>query len=111
MGTWQAWLHGLVAAIIGGGSSAVTAGITVSSIRPDVFNFHAQIVPMFELMGVLFIVNGAVAAFAYLSKSPLPAEAEVVTTVQTASIEPSPSGTGVQSTKVTQTTTEPKKES
>lgn len=68
------WLHGLVAALIGGGASAVTAGVTVSAIKPDSFNLSAQLVPTLELMGVLFAVNGILAAMAYLKQSPLPPE-------------------------------------
>ena len=72
MGTWKAWLHGLVAAFIGGGASAVTAGIVAPAINPQAFNFGAQLTPLIELCGFLFLVNGGLSAFAYLSKSPLP---------------------------------------
>lgn len=68
------WLYGLGAAAIGGGANAVTTGVAASAIRPDAFNFHAQLVPTLELMGVLFLVSGLLSAFAYLSKAPLPPE-------------------------------------
>lgn len=77
------WVHGLGAAVIGGGSSAVTAGVTVSAIRPDAFNFSGQVWPTLELMLALFIVNGFVAAFAYLKQSPLPTEVLEVTKTET----------------------------
>lgn len=77
------WVHGLFAAIIGGGASAVTAGVTVSAIRPDTFNFAGQVWPTLELMTALFIVNGFIAAFAYLKQSPLPAESLEVTETKT----------------------------
>jgi hypothetical protein len=82
MGNLETWLHGLVAAFIGGGASAVTAGIAAPAINPQAFNFHDQIAPLFQLMGVLFLVNGLLAAFAYLKQSPLPSM-ETTTTVKT----------------------------
>ena len=74
MGSWKAWLHGLAAAFIGGGASAVTAGVTVSAINPTAFNFSTQIRPTLVLMGVLFLLNGLMSAFGYLKQSPLPPE-------------------------------------
>lgn len=64
------WLHGLGAAFIGGGAAAVTAGVTLSALKPDALTM----LQTFELMGILFIVNGAISSFAYLQKSPLPTE-------------------------------------
>lgn len=110
MGNWQSWLHGLLAAFIGGGSSAVTAGIVAPAINPGAFNFHDKLAPLFQLAGALFFVNGGIAAFAYLSKSPLP-EQQVVKTV---SIQPTEDG-GLKSVTVTkvipvQAAVEPPKE-
>lgn len=96
MGNWQAWLHGLIAAFIGGGSAAVTAGIVAPAINPSAFNFHDKLAPLFQLAAALFVVNGGIAAFAYLSKSPLP-EQQVVKTV---SIQPTEDG-GLKSVTVT----------
>lgn len=105
MGNFEAWIHGLFAAFIGGGASAVTAGIAAPAINPSAFNFHNQLSPLLQLMAALFLVNGVLAAFAYLSKSPLP-QAEIVTKVEKTDIQPA--GDGIKTTKVTQTTTEPK---
>jgi hypothetical protein len=84
------WIHGLGAAVIGGGASAVTAGVTVSAIRPDTFNFAGQVWPTLELMLALFVVNGAVSAFAYLKQSPLPAETLEVTKTETVTVTETP---------------------
>lgn len=101
----EVWLHGLIAAFVGGGASAVTTGIVAPAIAPQAFNFHEQFSPLLQLMGALFVVNGLMAAFAYLAKSPVP-QLEIVTQVEKTDIQPS--GDGVKTTKVTQTTTEPK---
>lgn len=110
MGNWQAWLHGLLAAFIGGGASAVTAGVVAPVINPAAFNIHDKLGPLFQLAAALFIVNGGIAAFAYLSKSPLP-EQQVIKTV---SIQPTEGGglTSVTVTKVLPVTepVEPPKE-
>jgi len=68
------WAHGLGAAFIGGGASAVTAGVSVSAISPQSFNFSNQLVPTLKLMAVLFVFNGLISAFAYLKQSPLPSQ-------------------------------------
>ena len=68
------WLHGLGAALIGGGSGAVSSGFSVNLLDPKDWNMtdwpHAQ--HLLLLMCLVFAVNGALAAFAWLSKSPLP---------------------------------------
>lgn len=74
MRNWRVWLHGLLAAFIGGGASAVTAGVVAPAILPQSLNFHGQIVPLLQLCGALFLVNGLLSAFAYLKQSPLPEE-------------------------------------
>lgn len=105
MNNLEIWLHGLVAAFVGGGASAVTTGIVAPAIAPQAFNFHSQFSPLLQLMIALFAVNGLMAAFAYLAKSPVP-QLEVITQVEKTEIQPS--GDGLKTTKVTQTTTEPK---
>lgn len=68
------WVHGLVAAVIGGGAGAVSATIGVMTVDSKDWNMtdwpHAQ--HMLFLMFVVFTVNAAIAAFAWLSKSPIP---------------------------------------
>lgn len=69
--TWKHWLHGLLAAFIGGGSGAVTAGFSATLIDPEHFNLAHGLGHTLELMGTVFVVSGTLAAFAYLKKSPL----------------------------------------
>lgn len=102
MNNIEAWFHGLAAAFIGGGASAVTAGFVAPAINPAAFNFHNQLWPLAQLALALFVVNGGLAAFAYLSKSPLPSM-QTVTTQQTTSIQPI--GDVVKVATVTKTTT------
>ena len=66
------WLHGLVAAFIGGGAGAVSAGFSAAVLAPDQFNLSTGILPMLKLMVLTFIVSGIVAAMAYLKQSPVP---------------------------------------
>jgi hypothetical protein len=105
MGSLETWLRGLIAAFISGGASAVTAGVTAPAIAPNAFNFHNQLSPLFELMGALFLVNGALGALAYLKQSPIPA-ATTTTTEKVTEIQPI--GQGVKVNEVTQTTKETK---
>lgn len=66
--TWQVWLKGLIAAAISAGANAITATI----VAPSAFNFGAQ----WKQTVTLTLVNGVVAAAAYLAKSPIPATNE-----------------------------------
>ena len=68
----RVWLYGLGAAFIGGGASAVTAGISVNLIDPNDFNFAEGLWHTLTLMAVAFLVNGVLHVFGYLAKSPLP---------------------------------------
>lgn len=104
MNSFTTWLHGLVAAFIAGGASAITTGIAAPAINPQAFNFGAQLGPLAKLAGALFIVNGVLAAAAYLKQSPIPPE--TITTVKTTSIQPV--GDGVKVAEVTKTTTDSK---
>lgn len=106
MNNLEIWLRGLIAAFVGGGASAVTSGIITPAIAPQAFNFHAQLSPLLQLMTALFLANGLLTAFAYLARSPVP-QAEVITKIEKTNTQPADDG-GTQTTKVTQTTTEPK---
>jgi hypothetical protein len=70
----SAWLHGLMAALIGGGASAVTSVIVLPGSAPGAFNFGAQLVPLLKNAGEMFLVSGLLSAFLYLKQSPLPPE-------------------------------------
>lgn len=69
---WQKWLYGLGAAVIGGGSGAVTSAISASMIDPKAFNIHGGLAHLLELMVATFLVSGLLHAFGYLQQSPLP---------------------------------------
>ena len=58
------WLHGLGAAAITGGASALTAGM----IDPETFNLQTG----WKNVGMLAAVNAVLGAAAYLKQSPLP---------------------------------------
>lgn len=66
------WMYGLLAALIGGGASAVTSSITASMLAPNSFNLHDQRDALVALVYWTFTINGALTAFAYLAKEPLP---------------------------------------
>lgn len=70
---WETWAHGLFAAFIGGGASAITASVTVALIDPTKFNLGSQLGHFFELAGVVFLTSGFLNAASYLKQSPLPA--------------------------------------
>ena len=71
---WKHWLLGLVAAFIGGGASALTAGVSAIGIDPDHFNLQHGMTHTLELMGTVFLISGAMAAAAFLKQSPVPRE-------------------------------------
>lgn len=89
----SAWLHGLLAALIGGGASAVTSGVVLPAISPNSFNFAGQLLPLAKVMLGMFLVNGAISAFAYLKQSPLPAQTLEIseTTTQKTTLTATPS--------------------
>lgn len=65
----EVWFHGLFAAFIGGGASALTAaaslwGAKSSGLDVPVLNFKA--------FGIVFISSGIFSAASYLKQSPLP---------------------------------------
>jgi hypothetical protein len=68
------WLHGLLAALIGGGASAVTSTFTASMFAPDKFNLssYSGFLHVIGLIIATFVANGLLAAFFYLKSSPLP---------------------------------------
>ena len=72
--TTEKWLYGLGSAVIGGGSSAVTSGLTGMGFAPDKFNL-TNASGIWHLLGLMlanFIVSGILSAFFYLRQSPLP---------------------------------------
>ena len=70
--TFKVWLHGLVAAFIGGGASGFTSGLASMGIDPEHFNIQTGLSHVAKLVGVTFLLSGTLMAFAYLKQSPLP---------------------------------------
>ena len=102
------WLHGLVAALIGGGSSGVIAGLAAMGIAPDKFDLNANLGNTFKMMGVVFLMSGVISVFTYLKQSPLP---QIVTEdtviIKKESVDGAPP-TITTTEKTTITTKEPK---
>ena len=92
---WSKWLYGLASAVIGGGAGAATAGVSANLVVP---NLNAT--QTLSIMGMTFVVSGAIAGLAYLHQQPLPA---VRTEKTTESVKADPSGT-ITATKSTETT-------
>ena len=68
MGSWKVWLHGLVAAVI----SAVASGVTLVIVDPNSFNLSKS---GLGHLGAVCLIQGLIAAAAYLKQSPLPGDA------------------------------------
>jgi hypothetical protein len=77
------WIRGLAAALIGGGSSAVTATVSASLIAPGTFNVGSQLHNFLTLAGATFIIGGLLHTAGYLSQSPIPQEETTITTTTT----------------------------
>lgn len=70
------WIHGLAAAFIGGGASAIVSGLTSMGFAPDKFNL-TDLKGFGSLMGMMlanFLVTGLLSTAFYLRQSPLPPE-------------------------------------
>lgn len=77
---WSKWLYGLVAGMIGGGSTAVTGAIAVSAIDSKAFELGS--VHSIKLMLVMFAFSAGKDMFLFLKQHPLP-EVFVSTKVET----------------------------
>jgi hypothetical protein len=64
MSNWQAWVKGLLAAVIGGMASAVSLVI----VDPNDFNLDTGLVKLGKVCVVAAIINASM----YLKASPLP---------------------------------------
>lgn len=78
--------------MIGGGASAASSGISISTFAPGTFDtLH-----LLRLMGGTFIVSAILSVMFYLKQSPLPAESIEVTTTatktETVTVTPSDGG-------------------
>jgi hypothetical protein len=77
---WSNWLEGILAALIGGGSSAIVSGVTINLVDPNHFNpMHKG---FYILIGAMFLSNGLLNMFAYLKQNPLPTVKTVTDSVK-----------------------------
>lgn len=88
---WSHWFYGLFAALIGGGAGSVSAAFGASMLAPGQFGVGGtQGWNSLKLMGFTFIISGAIAVFAYLKQSPLPAQIATVTETTTVEVKTQP---------------------
>lgn len=65
------WFYGLMAAIVSGGSSSVTAAVSAGFLDPEKFNLTHPMATI-KLMMAVFILNALLGMFLYLKQSPMP---------------------------------------
>ena len=88
----KTWLHGLIAALIGGFASAMDSGLALMIIAPDKFNLGPALWKTLGTVTVLGILSGLKVMFAYLKQSPVPTDSIEVTktTVQSTTVTATP---------------------
>ncbi len=73
---WGNWGYGLWVAVIGGASNGVIAGLGLTIIDPQNFNFSTA---AFRKMVIgLFVVSAVKDFFLYLAQHPAPVEAQLI---------------------------------
>jgi hypothetical protein len=72
MGSARIWIHGLVAAFVGGAASAISSGLASMVSDPAHFNLGTGFWVTTKLMGITAILSGIITAAAYLKQSPVP---------------------------------------
>lgn len=65
------WIYGLLSGFISGGATAVTAGFIVSAQHPE--HYAPGSYDFFQLVLLVFLMSGTMAAMAFLRTAPLPA--------------------------------------
>ena len=73
------WFRGLMAAFIGGGASAVSAGFVVSAKDPAHYALGSA--NFFQVAGSVFLVSGTINAAAFLRTKPIPDMKTVTTSI------------------------------
>ena len=68
------WLRGWVGAAIAAGANTISTGLSVIVIDPAQFNFDAGLHNLLKAVSVGALIQAAVGAGLFLSKSPLPSE-------------------------------------
>lgn len=65
------WLQGVIGGFIGGGASAITAGIVVPAMDKG-GDFQMLTWQWFEMVGAMFFTAGVIGAMLYLKQHPVP---------------------------------------
>jgi|SRR5665213_1499675 len=82
------WAKGLVAAFIGGGSGAFSAGLSTMAVDPAHFNIYTA--DFWKVILGTFVISGLVPFFAYLHQKPIPDTKDVEHSVKTITIGDKP---------------------
>jgi hypothetical protein len=72
--TVRIWIHGIIAALIGGGANSVVGVVSAGWVLPNQVNTGAGLHTALALMGVQFAFGGAISVALYLKQSPVPAD-------------------------------------
>lgn len=68
----RAWRYGLFSAAIGGGASSVHSAVAILIAAPKEMNLNENLGKTLLTLLVIFLLNSALFAFAFLKQSPLP---------------------------------------
>lgn len=79
---WKPWLHGLLAAFIGGGAAAGAAAISGMVVKPQAFNLGVELKSTLTLMAGTFLLSGIISVLLFLQKSPLPDDSPTTQAMQ-----------------------------
>ena len=82
------WFKGLVAAFIGGGASAFSAGLSSMVVDPHDFTIYSA--KFWKLILGTFVISGLVPFFAYLHSKPVPDTKEVTNIKKTTTVGDEP---------------------
>jgi len=96
---WGDWVHGVIAAFLGGGASAFSAGVANVLNHPTHGIWNAE---FWSEVSTTFVIAGLIALMAFLRTKPAPDKKVVVTTTQTLE-----QGPPITKTTVVETHTEP----
>ena len=69
---WRTWGLGIMRSFISGGSAAIVSGLTSMGIDSNQFNLTTQKGHTFEMMGIMFLVQGGYRMFEFLSLHSIP---------------------------------------
>jgi hypothetical protein len=81
------WVHGIVAAFIGGVAGALDSGLALLLIAPETFNLNTGLRKTLLTLTVFGLLSGAKLAFAYLKTAPTPWTSETSQESHTKQVE------------------------